>query len=44
MIISGNTYKKRQIGVGVIGSGRIGTHRAKLAALHSAVKLSLIHI
>ncbi len=42
MIISGNTYKKKQIGVGVIGSGRIGTHRAKLAALHSAVKYLVV--
>jgi predicted dehydrogenase len=31
-------FERRRLGVGVIGAGRIGTHRARLAALHPAVE------
>ncbi|NND49050.1 MAG: Gfo/Idh/MocA family oxidoreductase, partial [Rhizobiales bacterium] len=30
-------FERKRLGVGVIGAGRIGTHRARLAALHPAV-------
>jgi 3-hydroxyacyl-CoA dehydrogenase len=42
VIISENIYKKRQIGVAVVGSGRMGSHRARLAALHSAVNYLVV--
>ena len=42
MIISENIYKKRQIGVAVVGSGRMGSHRARLASLHSAVSYLVV--
>ena len=31
-------FARRPLGVGVIGAGRIGTHRARLAAQHPAVE------
>jgi predicted dehydrogenase len=42
VIISENIYKKRQIGVAVVGSGRMGSHRARLASLHSAVNYLVV--
>ena len=42
MILSGNEFKKRQLGVAVVGSGRMGSHRAKLASLHPAVSYLVV--
>ncbi|MFQ3360634.1 MAG: Gfo/Idh/MocA family protein [Alphaproteobacteria bacterium] len=35
-------FNKKKLGVAVIGSGRIGTHRARLASLHSAVSYLVV--
>ena len=42
MILSGNEFKKRQLGVAVVGSGRMGSHRARLASLHPAVSYLVV--
>ena len=42
MIKSENKFNKRHIGVGIVGCGRIGSHRARLCALHAAVNYLVV--
>ena len=42
MILSGKEFKKRQLGVAVVCSGRMGSHRARLASLHPAVNYLVV--